>query len=105
MNFLRKYGSVPLFAITLSFAGSPVASAQSARPTQTEAAEKAAYVYGFPMVDLYRIMFAYFLDTKGPAYKAPFNTLVNTANVYTPADTTVQTPNSDTPYSFVGFDL
>jgi len=29
----------------------------------------------------------------------------NTARVYTPADTTVQTPNSDTPYSFVGLDL
>jgi hypothetical protein len=31
--------------------------------------------------------------------------LYNSANVYTPADTTVQTPNSDTPYSFAGFDL
>jgi hypothetical protein len=34
-----------------------------------------------------------------------FNTLHNAANVYTPADTTVQTPNSDTPYSFIGLDL
>ena len=28
-----------------------------------------------------------------------------TARVYTPADTAIQTPNSDTPYSFVGMDL
>jgi hypothetical protein len=50
-------------------------------------------------------MFGYFIDPKSPAYKTGFNTVYNTASVYTPADTTVQTPNSDTPYSFVAFDL
>jgi hypothetical protein len=70
-----------------------------------EATVKEAYIYGFPMVDLYRIMYGYFIDSKTPAFKGPFNTIVNSANVYTPADTTVQTPNSDTPYSFVGLDL
>jgi hypothetical protein len=30
--------------------------------------------------------------------KAPFNTLMNVARVYTPEDSAVQTPNSDTPY-------
>lgn len=65
----------------------------------------AAYIYGFPMVDNYRVMHAYFADEGGPQYKTTWNTIYNTANVYTPADTTVQTPNSDTPYSFVGADL
>jgi hypothetical protein len=64
-----------------------------------------AYVYGFPMVDLYRINWGYFADTGGPAFKTPIDTLFNSANVYTPGDTTVQTPNSDTPYSFALFDL
>ena len=63
------------------------------------------YIYGFPIVDMYRIMFGYNIDTTSPAYTAPFNVLHNTANVYTPADTTVQTPNSDTPYSTVSIDL
>ena len=31
--------------------------------------------------------------------------LVNIPRVYTPDDTAIQTPNSDTPYSFVGLDL
>ncbi len=57
------------------------------------------------MVDLYRIMFGYFIDPKSPAYKTSFNLVYNTASVYTPADTTVQTPNSDTPYSFIALDL
>ena len=66
---------------------------------------KQAYIYGFPMVDFYRILFGYFLYPKSPAYKTPLNKVYNTARVYTPADTTVQSPNSDTPYSFAGLDL
>ena len=64
-----------------------------------------AYIYGFPIVDNYRILYSYFVDTGGPEYKAPWNTLFNNARVYTPDDTAIQTPNSDTPYSYVGADL
>ena len=73
--------------------------------TQTIATATKAYVYGFPLVDLYRIEAAYFFFPRSPAFKTPVNTVYNTPNVYTAADTTVQTPNSDTPYSFVMFDL
>jgi hypothetical protein len=38
-------------------------------------------------------------------YKAPWNQIANIARVFTPADTSVQTANSDTPYSWVGTDL
>lgn len=66
---------------------------------------KEAYIYGFPMVDGYRIQYAYFVDKQGPEYKAPWNQLCNIPRVYTPADQAVQTPNSDTPYSMIGLDL
>src|SRR5215217_334139 len=74
-------------------------------PEEVRAIAKDAYVYGFPAVDGYRIQHAYFQDKGNAQYKAPWNTLVNTPRVYTPADTSVQTPNSDTPYSFAGLDL
>jgi len=45
------------------------------------------------------------MDKTNPEYKGPFNQIWNSARVYTPADTAIQTPNSDTPYSFVGADL
>ena len=45
------------------------------------------------------------LIKKDPEYKGPWNEIHNTARVYTPADTAIQTPNSDTPYSFLGMDL
>ncbi|HEY2379258.1 MAG TPA: DUF1254 domain-containing protein [Gemmatimonadaceae bacterium] len=66
---------------------------------------KEAYVYGFPLVDNYRIQYAYFENRSDPEYKGLWNQLVHTARVYTPDDTAVQTPNSDTPYSFLGADL
>ncbi len=72
---------------------------------EVRAITKEAYIYGFPMVDSYRVQHAYFVDKKNPEYKGGFNELHNTARVYTPEDKAVQTPNSDTPYSILGLDL
>jgi hypothetical protein len=72
---------------------------------EARAIAKEAYIYGFPLVDSYRIEHAYFVDAKNPEYKGPWNHLVNIPRVYTPADTAIQTPNSDTPYSMIGMDL
>jgi hypothetical protein len=84
----------------------PAAQAQtSATPAEARAIAKEAYIYGFPMVDNYRIQYSYFQDKDDPNYKAPWNQLINIPRVYTPADTAIQTPNSDTPYSFIGMDL
>jgi hypothetical protein len=74
-------------------------------PAEARAIAKEAYIYGFPMVDSYRIQHAYFVDTQNPEYKAPWNQLRNIARVFTPEDKAVQTPNSDTPYSMAGLDL
>lgn len=79
------------------------APAQSA--DQVRQIAKEAYVYGFPMVDSYRIQHAYFVDKAGSQYKGDWNQTHSTARVYTPDDTTVQTPNSDTPYTMLGTDL
>jgi hypothetical protein len=77
----------------------------SITPEAARAIAKEAYIYGFPLVDSYRIQHSYFVDQGGPAYKAPWNRIYNNARVYTPDDKAIQTPNSDTPYSYVGADL
>jgi hypothetical protein len=56
-----------------------------------------AYVYGLPMIDQYRVMYAYSIDKDDPQYKGPFNVVLNIARVFTPDDTAFVTPNSDTP--------
>jgi hypothetical protein len=78
----------------------PVREATSHKDTYQE-----AYVYGFPMVMNYGVMYEYFVDKNSGQYKAPFNQIYNEARVFTPKDTAIITPNSDTPYSFVGLDL
>src|SRR6516225_319460 len=64
-----------------------------------------AYIYVFPMVANYKAMYEFFIDKSSSQYKGPFNTIVNDSHVFTPKDTAVVTPNSDTPYSFLQADL
>jgi hypothetical protein len=64
-----------------------------------------SYIYGFPMLMNYGVMYEYFVDKNSGQYKAPFNTIFNEARVFTYEDTAIVTPNSDTPYSFIGMDL
>ena len=98
-------GRTAAVILLVAASGYSRAQAQSATPEEARALAKETYIYGFAPVDAYRIQYAYFVDSKNPEYKAPWNQIVNIPRVYTPADTAVQTPNSDTPYSFVGMDL
>ena len=75
-------------------------SAEDAR-----AIAKEAYLYANPMADSYRVLYGYFVDRENPDYKAPWNQIRNISRVYTHEDRAVQTPNSDTPYSFLALDL
>src|SRR3984957_12793700 len=101
MKLVTKLG---LFSLVLGLA---IASATAADVTPAEARTiaKEAYIYGYPLVDNYRCEYAYFTDSQDPEFKAPWNHLANIPRVFTPADVAVQTPNSDTPYSWMGLDL
>ena len=72
---------------------------------QLRSIAKEATIYGFPLVDNYRVQYSYFVDRKSPEFKAPWNQIHNDSRVFTPNDKAIQTPNSDTPYSQLGADL
>jgi hypothetical protein len=76
-----------------------------ASATEARAIAKDATVYGFRLIDGYRIQYSYFLDRTSPEFKGAWNEVHNTARVFTSDDKAIQTPNSDTPYSFLGADL
>jgi hypothetical protein len=94
-------------ALTLSSCDKRPDLAAAAETTPAELREiiREAYIYGFPMVDSYRIQYSYFVDQANPEYKGGWNEVHNVARVFTPQDKAIQTPNSDTPYSFLGADL
>jgi len=77
----------------------------TASPEDARAIAKEAYLYGFPVVEMYKTLYTQAVDKTGANFKAPFNRIGNTAKVFTPKDTAFVTPNSDTPYSFVWMDL
>ena len=94
-------------ALAAAFAiAATAASAQTApSPKETGAIAEEAFTYGLPMSMYYKIMNQYAINKESGQYKAPFNQIANEPKVYTPADTAIVTPNSDTPYSFLFLDL
>jgi hypothetical protein len=66
---------------------------------------KAGFVYGLPIVMNYAVLYDFAIDRKSMQFKAPFNVIANDARVFTYKDTSVPTPNSDTPYSIMSMDL
>ena len=81
-------------------ATSPYPSAEEVKAIAQE-----AYIYGLPLVMNYVVMNEYVLDKDSGQYKAPFNTINNEHRVFTYKDTSIVSPNSDTPYSMVWLDL
>ncbi len=77
----------------------------TASPSEARAIAKEAYLYGFPVVQMYKTLYTQAVDKGGAHIKAPFNRIENSAQVLTPKDNAVTTPNVDTPYSFVWMDL
>lgn len=97
---VASIGAGSLLGPTANPSGAAASEAETLR-----AIAKEATIWGFPLVDNYRIQYSYFADRGGPEFKAPWNVIANTARVYTPEDKAIQTPNSDTPYSYIGADL
>lgn len=72
---------------------------------ETRAIAEEGFIYGLPIVMNYAVMYDYAIDRNSGQWKAPFNEIKNEARVYTYEDTSVVTPNSDTPYSMMFMDL
>ncbi len=100
-----KFCFAHMLGVSLFGVATVIAEPPSASPQEIRAIAKEAYIYGFPLVDSYRIQYSYFADPAGPEYKAPWNTLFHDARVYSPDDKSIQTPIADTLYSYVGADL
>ena len=72
---------------------------------ETKAITQEGFVFGLPIVMYYTSAYELFVDKTSSQYKAPIGQLFNEARVFTPKDTAVITPNSDTPYSMAEIDL
>jgi hypothetical protein len=105
MNRISFSSALVCTAAWLALATVPAHAQPAIASADARAIAKEAYIYANPMVDNYRILYNFFIDRNNPEYRAPWNQIRNLARVYTPADRQVQTPNSDTPYSWLAMDL
>ena len=72
---------------------------------EIKAIAEEGFIYGLPIVMNYAVMYEYCVDKDSGQYKGPFNQIANEARVFTYKDTSIITPNSDTPYSMLWLDL
>lgn len=74
-------------------------------PLEAEAIAKEAYIYGYPMVEMYKTLYIQAVDTESNAYQAPFNRISHNSDVYNGKTRAVQSPIADTRYSYAWLDL
>src|SRR5437762_12523586 len=103
---MKTTRSLNLLSAALA-AGLALTSVRAAEltPAETKAIAQEGFIYGLPIVMNYAVMYEYAVDKNSGQYKAPFNQINNEARVFTYKDTSVITPNSDTPYSILWTDL
>ena len=104
---LLRSAAVAAIAVTTT-KSSPVSAQTNARwPNvfEAKAIAEEGFLFGLPLVMNYAVMQEFAVDRNSGQFKAPFNEIRNEHRTFTPADTAVITPNSDTPYSTVWMDL
>lgn len=64
-----------------------------------------AWIYGHPMLENYRTLYAQAVDDTDPKYVGGFGVFRHYSQPFAPDNTDIVTPNNDTPYSWAWLDL
>jgi hypothetical protein len=105
MNILKTSALAAALTGSLCAMTPGTAYAQWPDIREAKAIAEEGFIYGLPIVMNYAVMYEYAVDRNSGQFKAPFNQIKNEARVFTYKDTSIVTPNSDTPYSFLWMDL
>ncbi|MGD9592168.1 MAG: DUF1254 domain-containing protein [Candidatus Berkiella sp.] len=98
---INKSALITLTALAATSLFIPTSFANDLKKGEVQAIAEEAFIYAYPMIMAYGIMYEYNIDKSNGQYKGPFNQITNESQVYTPKDTADVTPNSDTPNSFI----
>jgi hypothetical protein len=74
-------------------------------PDAARALAEDAYIYAYPMLETYRVLYARSVDRAGPGYLGPFNTWTFRRQFNGPESKTVVRPNNDTLYAHAWLDV
>ena len=79
--------------------------ANALSPSEISTIAKEAFIWGYPIVDNYSVLYDQALNPNSPTFRAPLNQISHAKNVATPQDKSIVAPNVDTPYSYAWLNL
>ena len=100
-----KFVPVALCATGLAMTGHAEPQTASITPDEVQAITEDAYIFSFPILDSYKMVFAMALYEESGAFEAPLNVLAHKRELLGPDYTLIVRPNNDTLYSVVWMDL
>jgi hypothetical protein len=104
MNSIRLTISwIMAVVLATCFASTNVMAQAKVTPEQARAIAKEAYIFNYPLVMYYRTMYLQAIDTESKSYSGGFGKWL-TLGTASPKDTSIVTPNNDTPYSYAWVD-
>ena len=102
-RFILGLAGLALMPLLLTGCGETPTS--SITPEEVQAITEEAYIFSFPILDSYKMLFAQALYPESGAYEGPLNVLNHNAELLGPDYTLIVRPNNDTLYSLVWLDL
>jgi hypothetical protein len=102
---MRRSAVLALCIIGLVLTGCTGPQSATIAPEEVQAITEEAYIFSFPILDQYKMLFAMALYPDSGAYEAPLNVLSNKTELLGPDYTLIVRPNNDTLYSGVWLDL
>ena len=69
--FVSTFTPMVFFLEPIQFTVQAQAIKSGLTPAEARVIAKEAYIYGFPLVDNYRVLHSYFVDRDGREFKAP----------------------------------
>lgn len=97
--------TLPALLLACAWAATAAGAGPADDDRDLVATAKAAFLWGYPVVDNYNVLYRYSLDRSSPEYKAPLNAISHARDVAGPEDRAIVSPNVDTPYSYAWLDL
>lgn len=109
MSEMKKRFLILLSCLTIIISGCSAAREQSTEkvpsPEELKNITKEAYIYAYPMMEHYKMVYVLKAWKDSPVYEGAFNEITHNAVLLGPEYTTMVRPNNDTFYSNVIFDL
>jgi len=102
---MKNLISLVFLALIFTSCGDSAKKEKTVTPEQAKEIAEEAYIYGYPMIEHYKMMFVTAMYEESGAYQSPFNIMTHKSTLLGPEYTAIVRPNNDTYYTTVWLNL